>query len=334
MMKFVALFLIGIFTFSSHASNEPIGVEAAQVLTYPGTIELNPLDFQKIASISDIHGMFHPFRQLLQNAHLIDANATWIGGKTLLLIVGDSIDKGPQSLEVMDLIIKMQKDALSSGGKVVQLLGNHEAEFLADPANKKAAELLAELSQKHVPVSDLTSDQTLYGQFLHSEPLAAKVGKWLFCHSGHYPDMSWTDFSKKAQQTLTSRNYVDDFLIGDDSVLEARDWYKTPEGRKEQMDILSREGFYGLVFGHQPGAFGITARSAAVEAGRIIKIDNGMSPEAGSNPGSLMVFQNPSEMNQAIFPSIEVFDFDGPSHTLTPESPVCAVEDDALHHCK
>lgn len=294
---------------------------AAAAPVYPAVLELNPADFQRVVAISDIHGMFAPFQKLLTNAQLIDAQGNWNGGKTLLLIVGDSIDKGPQSVDVINAIMSLQKSSAAAGGKVVQLLGNHEAEFLADPKNKKAAALLSEFALKHISVSDLTSEQTAYGVFLHSQPVAVKIGVWLFCHAGFYPDMKWANFLSKSRSVLDSRSYSDGFLIGDTSILENRDWYHDPSDRKSQLQIMAREGIWGLVFGHQPNAFGFKGRSAAVDSGQIIKIDNGMPPEAGSNPGTLLLFKDPSQMAKNIFPLIQVIQADGTLRVMTPEEP-------------
>jgi hypothetical protein len=51
-----------------------------------------------------------------------------------------------------------------------------------------------------------------------------------------------------------------------------------------------------VVFGHQPKAMKIADESGISRDGRLIKIDNGMAPDAGSNDGSILVFPNPKEL--------------------------------------
>jgi len=289
----------------------------AQSETNPGTLTVDPNPFRAVVVVSDIHGMYDQVKSNLASGGLIDSAGNWSGGNTLLIIDGDSIDKGPQSLEVLDLWIRLQAQAAPAGGLVIHLLGNHEAEFLADPgSDAKATELKAELTQQNVPLSDLTGTQTLRGRFLHQEPLALKVGAWLFCHSGFYPRRTWSMFSQQAQTLLTRQSYDDDLLLGDDSVLEAKNW----EGAASVvLDNLTRSGFYGVVFGHQPKAFGIKGRSAALNGGRLIKIDNGMAPEAGSHPGSLLVFTQPAQMTTASFPLIKIVTAAKQTFVLNPE---------------
>lgn len=291
------------------------------VIANPGVVELGEsTKYSQVIVISDVHGMYDRLVGLLRAGQVIDRQNNWIAGNTLFVVTGDSIDKGPKSLEVMDLWIKLQSQASEAGGLLIHTLGNHEAEFLANPeADKKASELISELQVQNVPVTDLTSTQTPRGVFLHSEPVALKMGKWLFCHSGFYPNMNWSDFVTQAQRVTTLQNYADGFLIGDTSILEAKDWEKSEVTLNPILYRMNGNGLYGIVFGHQPSAFGIKGRSAAKMGGRLIKIDNGMAPEAGAHPGSLLVFTNPSQLLQAAYPQIKIIFPDGSNKVLQPE---------------
>jgi len=57
---------------------------------------------------------------------VIDKRLAWSGGKTHLVITGDLLDRGADSRRVMDLIMRLEQDAPLAGGRVHQLLGNHE----------------------------------------------------------------------------------------------------------------------------------------------------------------------------------------------------------------
>lgn len=287
----------------------------------PGVVEINNASqFSKVFVISDVHGMYNQLLAILKAGHVIDAKNNWMAENSLLIVDGDSIDKGPQSLDILDLWIKLQVQSKKAGGNFIHVLGNHEAEFLADPTgDKKAAELLAELSAKNIPVSDLTTSNSPRGLFLHTEPVAAVVGKWLFCHSGFYPDMTWADFKDKSIHVTATEKYDSKFLIGNNSILEAKDWEKDKSTLKPVLERLNTMGLFGIVFGHQPGAFGIKGRSAAKAKGRLIKIDNGIPAEGGSHPGSLLVFTDPSQMNLLAYPQIKIINPDKTSYDLIPE---------------
>lgn len=62
---------------------------------------------------------------------MIDADRNWIGGTTRLWFLGDYLDRGRHGLEVIDLVRRLEREAVGTGGKVKPLLGNHELQFLA-----------------------------------------------------------------------------------------------------------------------------------------------------------------------------------------------------------
>lgn len=295
------------------------GAPAVRDVASSGVFELSdPSRFDRVVAISDVHGMYQPLLRLLSAAGVIDAQQHWVGGKTLVMVVGDSIDKGPQSVEVMDLWMSLMAQAPASGGQVVHLLGNHEAEFLASGgSNNKAAELVQELQARNIPISDLTDPTRPRGAFLAGQPLAAKVGKWLFCHAGLFPNMTWAAFRDAASATLARRAYGDPLITGNNSILEAKDWWADANTRGQFEQHLATQGFFGLVQGHQPKAYGIVDRTGAVDGGHLIKLDNGMAPEAGANPGTILVFTQPSQLAVGGFPTAKVVAPDGSGAALT-----------------
>lgn len=275
----------------------------------PGVVEIaDPSAYSQVLAISDVHGMRPALDALLKGAGVVDSSGRWAAGNTLLIVVGDSIDKGPQSLEVLDAWIALSAQAEGAGGRVVHTLGNHEAEFLADPNDShKAAELYAELQAKGVPVTDLTDPAKPYGKFLAGMPLAARVGRWLFCHAGLYPGPTWAEFSSAAG----TASYSDPLMAADDSILEAKDWWKDPSARTALETRLEADGMYGLVQGHQPKAYGFPNRTGSLDGGRLVKIDNGMAPEAGSHAGSILRFTKPAQMNAPAPADMQVVGPDG-----------------------
>lgn len=81
--------------------------------------------------IGDIHGHLEKLVRLLQKAQLIDNTYSWIGGTATLWFMGDLVDRGPDSIAVLDLVMRLQAEATSCGGTVQSLLGNHELLLLA-----------------------------------------------------------------------------------------------------------------------------------------------------------------------------------------------------------
>jgi len=80
--------------------------------------------------IGDIHGELAGLREILLHAGLIDDRDSWTGGASLLIQVGDVIDRGPYSRECVGLLRSLQSQAVEAGGQVVRLCGNHELMLL------------------------------------------------------------------------------------------------------------------------------------------------------------------------------------------------------------
>lgn len=85
----------------------------------------------RIVAVGDVHGDFATFRKLLIETNIINKRNRWIAGKTHFVQVGDVPDRGPDSRKAMDLLMKLEKQALKAGGRVHALIGNHEAMNLA-----------------------------------------------------------------------------------------------------------------------------------------------------------------------------------------------------------
>ena len=285
-----------------------------------GVAEINfPGDYIRVVAVSDVHGMYKPLLNLLRNGKLIDRSNNWTGGKTLLIVTGDSMNKGPDSVETLNLWINLAWQAPQSGGRVIHLLGNHEAEFLADPkGSAKAEDLRSELKAKGIRLRDYSQPGYPQSDFLRSMPVAARVGKWLFCHSGLLPDNTWAHFTAKSAEVIQAGDYGGKFLAGGNSILQDETWWKDGAGRADLEVRLSSNGLFGVVFGHQNKALGAEGRNGISSDYRLIKIDNGMSPDGGYSPGSLLIFPRPAELQRAARPSVQTMTSGGAQKPLTP----------------
>ncbi len=86
----------------------------------------------RIVAIGDLHGDFAAWRDIALAAHLIDARGRWAGGDTVFVQTGDVVDRGPNSLGIIDDLMRLQREAPHAGGRVVALVGNHEAMNVTD----------------------------------------------------------------------------------------------------------------------------------------------------------------------------------------------------------
>ena len=83
-------------------------------------------DVKRIVAVSDIHGAYDAMVATFQESGVIDDSLAWSGAETHLVITGDLLDRGPESRRVVDLIMRLEREAARAGGQVHQLLGNHE----------------------------------------------------------------------------------------------------------------------------------------------------------------------------------------------------------------
>jgi hypothetical protein len=174
----------------------------------------------RVIAIGDIHGAYSDFVSLLQELEVIDDATNWRGGETHLVSLGDLIDRGPGSREVVELLMKLDHQAAAAGGAVHVVLGNHEVmvmsgdfryvsapEFAAFAADETAAErqtLLAEIraDKRGLPEEELQllfeksyppgylGLQKAYapggalGSWLMELPLVLRVNDKLYIHGG------------------------------------------------------------------------------------------------------------------------------------------------------
>jgi Calcineurin-like phosphoesterase len=110
----------------------------------------------KIVAVGDVHGDLAAFKTILVEAGVLDSSGAWVGGDTVLVQVGDLIDRGPSMRGTLDFVMALEQAAAKHGGRVVSLLGNHEvmnitgdlryvsptnyAEFADDRSEKRRAD--------------------------------------------------------------------------------------------------------------------------------------------------------------------------------------------------
>ena len=86
-----------------------------------------PAQPQRIVAVGDLHGDFNAWIDIARAAGLVDSQNRWAGGNTILVQVGDVTDRAPDSLKIIRNLMQLQKAARRTGGRVVTLVGNHEA---------------------------------------------------------------------------------------------------------------------------------------------------------------------------------------------------------------
>jgi calcineurin-like phosphoesterase family protein len=166
----------------------------------------SPAATERVVAIGDIHGDFDAFVGILQRAQLIDPGKRWSGGHAVLVQTGDFLDRGPKARDVMDLLMSLQKDAQRQGGRVVVLMGNHEAMNIFGDLRYVSNEDYASFADGGDTRKGKTADTTRpagfaercaafspdgkYGKWLRTLPAIARVDDSIFLHGGIIPDLA------------------------------------------------------------------------------------------------------------------------------------------------
>src|SRR5438445_5360241 len=254
--------------------------------------------YDTLWAVSDVHGRLKELQQLLLASSLATRDGEgvrWNSGvhRQLLVVDGDLIDGGKESVGTVVLLEELQRQASESGSRVVVLLGNHEVEFLANPrsachnllasARRPSAKLDV---QKRITGEELAD--TRFGKFLRTLPVAAVIGTWLFAHSGYIDgDGSAAEtnaYFARLDAALAKGDYGP--LLERSSILEKHNWWKSRGKKKRMRELLRNVGLNGLVFGHDPDALDADDKIAIDREGWMTKLDTGL--KLGHSSGMLL----------------------------------------------
>ena len=63
----------------------------------------------RIIAVGDLHGDFAAWRDIARAAGLVDTDGNWAGKDTVLVQTGDAVDRGPDSLKIIDDLMRLQQ---------------------------------------------------------------------------------------------------------------------------------------------------------------------------------------------------------------------------------
>ena len=93
-----------------------------------------------VVAVADVHGDYDALVTMLRKAGVVDEVLGWAGERTHLVVVGDVLDRGPDSRRALDLLMRLEPLAEAAGGKVHMTLGNHEVMNLTGDLRYVSAE--------------------------------------------------------------------------------------------------------------------------------------------------------------------------------------------------
>lgn len=180
------------------------------------------IEATRVIAVGDIHGAYQALTELLQTAGLINRQLQWQGNDSHLVILGDMVDRGSESRQVLDLLMRLETEAGDAGGAVDIILGDHEVMVLVgdlryvsqedfanyidledsgqrqqawmrflveqDDAQQNSEELLKEFERRYPPGffghREAFSLSGDYGEWLRHKPVLIRVNDSGFVHGG------------------------------------------------------------------------------------------------------------------------------------------------------
>jgi Calcineurin-like phosphoesterase len=97
----------------------------------------------RLLAIGDIHGSYDGLTAILKKSALVDDQLKWIGGRATVVQTGDYTDRGADVKKVMDLLMRLEREARSAGGQFIVLAGNHEVMNLVGDLRDVTPEICA-----------------------------------------------------------------------------------------------------------------------------------------------------------------------------------------------
>jgi hypothetical protein len=140
----------------------------------------------RLVALGDVHGDPQRAKEALKLAALVDEEGHWIGGAATFVQLGDMVDRGPDSKGAIALFRRLQEEAPKSGGKVIVVMGNHEAMNMQGDWRYVSPEDLASYGGKEARTKAFSAEGE-EGKWIQTLPAVAKVGDTIFVHGGVIP---------------------------------------------------------------------------------------------------------------------------------------------------
>jgi hypothetical protein len=256
----------------------------------------------RLVAIGDLHGDITATRKALRVAGAIDESDHWIGGELVVVQTGDQLDRGDDEQAILELLARVQREAVEAGGALHILNGNHEfmnalgdlryvtpggfTDFADAPGVNPGAPELASVMREFPERARVRAAAFWPGQpwarELGKRNVAVVVGDSVFVHGGLSP--TWAKELEAINEQsrawlLGERSDPPPAVIDPNGPVWSRDYSEKPdaadcEALQEALEIL---GVKRMVVGHTVHTEGI--QSACEE--RVWMIDVGMAAHYG-----------------------------------------------------
>ena len=276
------------------------------------------LPVKRLIAIGDLHGDFKATIVALQKAKLIDAKHQWIGGSTVVVQVGDQVDRRTRSddttdedseIRIINLMNKLHQQARNSDGGVYSLLGNHELMNVLGDFTYTSPMGIQHFGNTKERYAAFRPGGKVAVKMAETRKVIMQVGDYIFVHGGVLPRIA------EKWKLADINDMMRRFLLGDEklqytpafrelflnmgSLLWTRRYSEDKPDCAGLYKALSAMGGKYLVVGHTPQDNGINCKCKC----KVWRIDTGMSNAFGKRLKSdhriqvLEIINNGQEIN-------------------------------------
>ncbi|MEV6525846.1 metallophosphoesterase [Longispora sp. NPDC051575] len=246
--------------------------------------------------VGDVHGHRTELVEALHSAGLTDATGRWAGANADVCFLGDLVDRGPDGLGVLELVMGLTEQAPES---VECLLGNHEILLLGMhrwgeteiALSTGSASFARSWLRNGGQIEDLHGVGDKHLGWLLERPLAALVDDQLLVHSD---TMAYLAYGTSIDEINST---VQGVLAGDDPHawwdiwrrLTTRFAFRGDDGESNADTLLAELGGVRVVHGHSPipDQLNIAPEDSPVPypycAGKALNVDTGLC-QGGPSP--------------------------------------------------
>lgn len=249
-------------------------------------------------AIGDVHGDPNALLQILIDRKVINPAGEWIAGPLDLVLVGDLLDRGPNSRAVLDICLYLEAEAATKGARVHALLGNHDVMVLDGDLRYVTKADHAQYEDSGI-VKTLSSPDLPYAGFNARRNAIIKIGRVAFVHAGLE---EWIETRAPAEVNATIRRYVSERMAANMNAAAPKPRYtwaigergplwtrgiaenKTrPERVGRWLDILKVDT---LSIGHTPTE---SMRVETLYGDSVVKVDTMISEGFGGKLSALAI---------------------------------------------
>ena len=246
----------------------------------------------RIVAVGDLLGDRARSDRALSLAGVLSPDGHWNAGSTVLVQLGDLIDPGPDTKAVVERWMALGDEAAAAGGRVVVLLGEHEAlDLLGEWKEISPADIrsFGDAGARR----EALSKRTPIGKWLRSRDAVLEIDGTAFVHGGIHEKLARVDPAELSSQVRAAiGGSGPPFVLDSEGPLRYRGFLRTNavDVCGELEKVLAPRALTRLVVGHgSPPSGGPEARCGGrgwwvggSEEPGVLEIVSGVARPAGA----------------------------------------------------